>query len=667
MATDAYAAGEMKHGPIALLDEKTPVVVVANDSPVLEKVISNIQEVRARGAQVIAVATEGNDEIRQHADEVIWIPRDPVDARAAAGRDPAPAARLLHRSSARAERRPAAEPGQDRYGRVSTEPERSRATGGRPSGSEPGARGPAEHSIGIDLLEIERLERALARRPEAGRAAVHRRRARLRRRAGAPGPAPGCALLRQGGRGQGARARGLELARRRGGGGGERGPPGHPARRRCRPGRGARGHGADLALAHAPRRPRRWRSRHDAPGLARAAARRRAAARARRMGDRRARDPRTRSDGARRDRPRQAGGRARARGSDRRRLRQAATTAATGSSPPGCCASRAARWTCSCSAPPRSCAATPGPTSSGCPDPRPWPFTAAALDGVRRDRRRDSRHRLSGRGQREPAAGAIEAINAARDDGEAVVVACDVPSGVDASTGEVEGPAVRADATATFHAAKPGLWIAPGKAHAGEVRVVDIGIPDGGPAQPLVGLIGARRARRDPAARRGLDQVRGRQRARVRRLDRPDRRPVAGLASPRCERAPGTSPPASRASLNTIFEVRLLEVMSVPLPDSDGALGPEAAPEVLERAERVQSLVLGPGLGRAPQTAEFARDVAAAAAAAAGARRRRPERARGRSWRSLVAAPGRHRADAARRRARPPARPTAAPRSRRTG
>ncbi len=74
VATDAYAAGEMKHGPIALLDEKTPVVVVANDSPVLEKVISNIQEVRARGAQVIAVATEGNDEIRQHADEVIWIP-----------------------------------------------------------------------------------------------------------------------------------------------------------------------------------------------------------------------------------------------------------------------------------------------------------------------------------------------------------------------------------------------------------------------------------------------------------------------------------------------------------------------------------------------------------------------------------------------------------------
>ena len=74
VATDAYAAGEMKHGPIALLDESTPVVVVATDSPVLEKVISNIQEVRARGARVIAVATSGNEDIRQHADEVIWIP-----------------------------------------------------------------------------------------------------------------------------------------------------------------------------------------------------------------------------------------------------------------------------------------------------------------------------------------------------------------------------------------------------------------------------------------------------------------------------------------------------------------------------------------------------------------------------------------------------------------
>src|ERR1700722_1002751 len=74
IATDAYAAGEMKHGPIALLDESTPVVVVATESPVLEKVVSNMQEVMARGARVIAVATIGDEQISQHAEEVIWIP-----------------------------------------------------------------------------------------------------------------------------------------------------------------------------------------------------------------------------------------------------------------------------------------------------------------------------------------------------------------------------------------------------------------------------------------------------------------------------------------------------------------------------------------------------------------------------------------------------------------
>jgi glutamine---fructose-6-phosphate transaminase (isomerizing) len=74
IATDAYAAGEMKHGPIALLDEQTPVVCVATDSPVLDKVVSNIQEVRVRGAHVIAIVTEGNDEIAAHAEQAIAIP-----------------------------------------------------------------------------------------------------------------------------------------------------------------------------------------------------------------------------------------------------------------------------------------------------------------------------------------------------------------------------------------------------------------------------------------------------------------------------------------------------------------------------------------------------------------------------------------------------------------
>ncbi len=73
--TDAYAAGEMKHGPIALLDESTPVVSVATESPVLDKVLSNIEEVRARGAATIAIATEGCGRVGDVVDDVIEVPR----------------------------------------------------------------------------------------------------------------------------------------------------------------------------------------------------------------------------------------------------------------------------------------------------------------------------------------------------------------------------------------------------------------------------------------------------------------------------------------------------------------------------------------------------------------------------------------------------------------
>ncbi|MDX6602597.1 MAG: hypothetical protein QOF13_1799 [Solirubrobacterales bacterium] len=73
--TDAYAAGEMKHGPIALLDESTPVICVATDSPVLDKVLSNVEEVRARGAETIAIATQGDEQVAAVADQTIEVAR----------------------------------------------------------------------------------------------------------------------------------------------------------------------------------------------------------------------------------------------------------------------------------------------------------------------------------------------------------------------------------------------------------------------------------------------------------------------------------------------------------------------------------------------------------------------------------------------------------------
>src|SRR5690349_12381506 len=120
------------------------------------------------------------------------------------------------------------------------------------------------------------------------------------------------------------------------------------------------------------------------------------------------------------------------------------------------------------------------------PGPAPVAFDAARLE-----RAHVIVDALLGTGSRgaprDPAGEVIEAINAA----EAPVVAADVPSGVDASTGEVEGIAVRAVATATFHRGKPGLFVHPGKAYAGEVDVIDIGIPRGAPGKPQAGLIGA--------------------------------------------------------------------------------------------------------------------------------------------------------------------------------
>ena len=115
---DAYAAGEMKHGPIALLDESTPVIAVATDSPIVEKMLSNMEEVRARGADVIAIATEGSEGVAEAADQTIFVPAHRLD-RAADRRDrPAAAARLLHRPRERPQRGPASQPGEDGHRRV---------------------------------------------------------------------------------------------------------------------------------------------------------------------------------------------------------------------------------------------------------------------------------------------------------------------------------------------------------------------------------------------------------------------------------------------------------------------------------------------------------------------------------------------------------------------
>jgi NAD(P)H-hydrate epimerase len=202
-------------------------------------------------------------------------------------------------------------------------------------------------------------------------------------------------------------------------------------------------------------------------------------------------------------------------------------------------------------------------------------------------------------------AGAIDAIN----DLGARVVSVDVPSGVDASSGVVAGRAVRATLTVTFHAAKPGLWIHPGKAYAGEIETIDIGIPRGAPGEPAIGLIEP--AVLDLLPRRGAGSTKfisghvlvvGGSRG----LTGAPR--MAGHASMRA--GAGYVTACVPASLQAIVAGACTpELMTRGLPDSDGSLDPNGVTDVLEAGTR-GALALGPGLGRQERAFAFARTLA---------------------------------------------------------
>lgn len=208
---------------------------------------------------------------------------------------------------------------------------------------------------------------------------------------------------------------------------------------------------------------------------------------------------------------------------------------------------------------------------------------------------------------REPVASAIAAINAQ----DAPVVACDLPSGVNASTGETEGEAVRAVATATFHGPKVGLYVEPGKGLAGRVESVEIGIPRGAPAPAAAGLISTRvlglyprRPRSGSKFESGVVVVVGGSMGLT---------GAPTMAARSAQRAgAGYVQVAVPQPVQPAVDLRLLEQMSRGLPDDGGFHTPAGVPDVEELAERAGAVVLGPGLGRAEGAQEFARGVAAA-------------------------------------------------------
>ena len=204
---------------------------------------------------------------------------------------------------------------------------------------------------------------------------------------------------------------------------------------------------------------------------------------------------------------------------------------------------------------------------------------------------------------------AIDAINASA----AQVISIDVPSGVDASSGVVRGAAVHATLTVSFHAAKPGLWINPGKTHAGELQTIDIGIPRGAPSDASIGLI-------EPGV---LEQLP--------RRDAPSTKFTSGHVliaggSRGLTGAPRMAAEASMragagyvtacvpASLQSVLaSAGTPELMTRGLSDDDGALSEDAVGEVLEASARGGALALGPGLGRHQGSFAFARALAAKA------------------------------------------------------
>lgn len=108
----------MKHGPIALISKGFPVIAIATKGPVYEKVVSNLQEASARGAKIVVVATEGDEDIRTHADHVIYVPKVRERFVPIVASVPPAAVRPHHRPAQRLRRRPVEEPRQERDGGV---------------------------------------------------------------------------------------------------------------------------------------------------------------------------------------------------------------------------------------------------------------------------------------------------------------------------------------------------------------------------------------------------------------------------------------------------------------------------------------------------------------------------------------------------------------------
>ncbi len=201
---------------------------------------------------------------------------------------------------------------------------------------------------------------------------------------------------------------------------------------------------------------------------------------------------------------------------------------------------------------------------------------------------------------------AIEAIGSAAGP----VVSVDVPSGVDASSGVVAGVAVEATVTVTFHAAKPGLWITPGKRFAGEVEVVDIGIPRGAPKRARIGLIDGRAVLAE-LPRRGASSTKFTSGHVVVVGGSVGLSGAPRMAAEAAMRAgAGYVTVCVPGALQPAVAFGRPELMSRAMPEREGALSGDGVEEAMKACARAGALLLGPGIGRSEPACELARELA---------------------------------------------------------
>ncbi len=204
----------------------------------------------------------------------------------------------------------------------------------------------------------------------------------------------------------------------------------------------------------------------------------------------------------------------------------------------------------------------------------------------------------------------IDAMLAWADGWPGPVVALDVPTGVDADTGRVAGRVITADVTVTYHGDMPGLRIHPGRAHAGDIVVADIGIPSAVRSAPVAWCADLAVAAGIPTKSEGGEKYSA---GAILVVAGAPGMTGAGIMSAQASLRAGAGlvVAAVPREVQPVMAALTREIMCAAVDDINGSFGPISTPGVLAQSARAGAVALGPGIGRAAHTGEFVRQLVA--------------------------------------------------------